>query len=254
MYFSVYVLQSRAPANFFCFDMSVFTYCLAGETNSEDLSLALSSEQSVERTRGREVPADSGPDILSNTNLPTVKAIQQEPSPASRHECQPVPKNLERTLKLVAISPYQLVKRPAGDQPVVVLNHPDADIPEVARIMEVVNRYKGEVQRVVLSRRTVNALSAMNGEVPVLNDPTEARPDSAGQGKNCVQERFMLKLKLRRLSRKKYEVVGAVSPSRDAATRFRCWFCGRVFVSRDAWVIHRQRHLMEWKKPNCENS
>lgn len=191
--------------------------------------------------------ADSAPDLLSSTNLPTVKAIQQEPSPASGHQWQPVPKNLERTLKLVAISPYQLVKRPAGDQPVVVLNHPDADIPEVARIMQVVNRYRGEVQKVVLSQRTVNALSAMKGEVPRANDPTDARPDSAGQGKNCVQERFVLKLKLRRLSRKKYEVVGAASPSRDAAKRFRCWFCGRVFASQETWVIHRQRHLMEWK-------
>ncbi|XP_035519905.1 zinc finger protein 518A [Morone saxatilis] len=223
------------------------------EINSEDVSLALSLEQSVEGMR--EVPADSCPDLLSNTNLPAGKAIQQEPSPASGHQWQLVPKNRERTLKLVAINPSQLVKRPAGDQPVVVLNHPDADIPEVARIMEVVNRYRGEVQKVVLSWRTVNALSAMNSKLPKTDDPTDARPDSARHGKNSVQERFMLKLKLRRLSRKKYEVVGVASPSRDAAaTKFRCWFCGRVFASQETWMVHRQRHLMEWKRPNCENS
>ncbi|XP_073338315.1 uncharacterized protein znf518a [Pagrus major] len=220
----------------------------------EDVSLPLSSEPSVEGIRDGEVPADSCPDVLSDTNLPAVKAIQQEPSPVSGHQWQLVPKTQERILKLVAISPSQLVKRPAGDQPVVVLNHPDVDIPEVARIMEVINRYKGEVQKVVLSRRTANALSAMNGEVPQTNDAAEARPDSAGHGKNSVQERFMLKLKLRRLSRKKYEVVGAVSPSRDAVQKFRCWFCGRVFLSQETWMVHRQRHLMEWKKPNCENS
>lgn len=220
-------------------------FVFAGKISSEDLSLASSSEQSVETTRGGEVSAHSAPDLLSS--LPTVKAIQQEPSPASGHQWQPAAKNLERSLKLVAINPYQLVKRPAGDQPVVVLNHPDADIPEVARIMEVVNRYRGEVLKVVLSHRTVSALSAMKGEAPKANDPADAPPDSAGHGRNCVQERFVLKLKLRRLSRKKYEVVGAASPSRDAPTRFRCWFCGRVFDSQETWVIHRQRHLMEWK-------
>ncbi|XP_070833948.1 uncharacterized protein [Chaetodon trifascialis] len=221
-----------------------------GNINSEDLSLALSSEQIVEGVR---VPADCT-DLLSNTTLPVVKAIHQEPSPASEHQWQPVPKNLERTLKLVAISPSQLVKRPAGDQPVVVLNHPDADIPEVARIMEVINRYRGEVQKVILSRRTAIALSATNSEAQRTKDPTEARSASAGHAKNSVQERFMLKLKLRRLSRKKYEVVGGASPRRDAETKFRCWFCGRVFTCEESWMTHRQRHLMEWKRPNCENS
>ncbi|XP_040905860.1 uncharacterized protein LOC121189611 [Toxotes jaculatrix] len=227
------------------------------KVNLEDGSLALSSEQSYQNVvglRDREVPADSCPDLLSSTHFPVGKAIQQEPSPASGHRWQPVPKNQERTLKLVAINPSQLIKRPAGDQPVVVLNHPDADIPEVARIMEVVNRYRGEVQKVMLSRRTLNALSAMYSEVPETNDPSDMQPDSAGLGKNSVQERFILKLKLRRLSRKKYEVVGAASPSRDVATKFRCWFCGRVFANQEAWMVHRQRHLMEWKRPNCENS
>ncbi|XP_070696908.1 RE1-silencing transcription factor [Pempheris klunzingeri] len=219
-----------------------------GKKNSEDFLLAASSEQSVEGRRDRDVPADSCPDLLSSTKLPAGKAIQQEPSPASGHRRHLAPKNLERTLKLVAINPSQLVKRPAGDQPVVVLNHPDADIPEVSRIMEVVNRYRGEVQKVVLSRRTLNALSALNGE------DAETTRAAAGGGTNCVQERFMLKLKLRRLSRKKYEVVGAASHRGDAETKFRCWFCGRVFASRETWMVHRQRHLMEWKRPNCENS
>ncbi|KAA8584034.1 hypothetical protein FQN60_015242, partial [Etheostoma spectabile] len=216
--------------------------------NSTDLSLGLSSEPSnevVEGLGGREVPADSCPDLLSN--------IRPEPSPASGHRWQTLSKNLERTLKLVAMNPSQLVKRPAGDQPVVVLNHPDADIPAVARIMEVINRYRGEVQKVVLSRQTVNALAAMDDEAPEApeaNEPTEAQPDSAGHAKNSVQERFMLKLKLRRLSRRKYEVVGAVSPGRDVATKFRCWFCGRLFASQEMWTAHRQRHLMEWKRPN----
>lgn len=213
----------------------------------EDSYIALSAEhckKGIEGMRDGEFPEDPCSDFTSSTHFPG-KAIQQEPSPASRHGWQSVPKNLERTLKLVAINPSQLVKRPAGDQPVVVLNHPDADIPEVTRIMEVVKRYRGEVQKVVLSRRTLNALSAMNAVVPKTSDPANALPDSAGQGKNSVQERFILKLKLRRLSRKKYEVVSAVSPSRESAPRYRCWFCGRGFESREIWMGHRQRHLME---------
>ncbi|XP_068183265.1 zinc finger protein 518B [Antennarius striatus] len=212
-----------------------------GQRNSEESSLALSPDLGVD---GREVPPRSCPHLHSS---PAATAIQQEPSTPSGHSWQPHPKSLERTLKLVAISPYQLVKRPAGDQPVVVLNHPDADIPEVARIMEVINRYKGEVRRVVLSRSTARALSATNGAFPKTDQPTDTPLVSRGHSRNRVQERFMLKLKLRRLSRKKYEVVGTVPTGRDAAPEFRCWFCGRVFTSQEAGIVHRQRHLMEWK-------
>lgn len=184
------------------------------------MSLPVPSEETGKRTKDREALADSGPG----------------PTP------RPAPKGLERTLKLVAISPYQPVRRPAGNQPVVVLNHPDADIPEVARIMEVINRYKGAVRKVALSRTTLSALAAASADVPEAKDPTGGRRDG------CVQERFLLKLKLRRLGRKKYAVVGGARPGGGAAAvSFCCWFCGRVFVSQETWVIHRQRHLMEWK-------
>lgn len=152
----------------------------------------------------------------------------------------PTPKSLERTLHLAAFRPDQAVKRPTGSQPVVVLNHPDADIPEVSRIMEVVKKYKGEIHKVVLSKRTLKAM------------------DGRGDGeavKSLVRERFLLKLKLRRLSRKKFEVVnsGASSIRGERGQTFRCWFCGRAFGSRQVWLSHRQRHLLEWKSPNCEN-
>lgn len=210
------------------------------------MGLAVSSEHSVEKAREGEVTKDASQNVLSNGNLPARRAIQREPSPVSGHQWQPAPKNLERILNLVAISPYQLVKRPKGDQPVVVLNHPDADIPEVARIMEVVHRYKGEVRKVILSQRTVIALSALKGAVPTAGDPAVCQPDLGLCGRNCVQERFILKLKLRRLSRKKYKVVGTVTPSGDDCTRFRCWYCGRVFASQETCEVHRQRHLTEW--------
>lgn len=189
---------------------------------------------------------DTCQSVLSNGNSPAKRAIQRDPSLVSRHQWQPAPKNLERILHLVAISPYQLVKHPMGDQPVVVLNHPDADIPEVARIMEVIHRYKGEVRKVVLSQRTLVALSTLNGEASTLGDLADGQPASGTCSTNCVQERFILKLKLRRLSRKKYKVVGAVSPRAGDYTRFRCWYCGRVFASQETCELHRQRHLVEW--------
>lgn len=227
-----------------------FTFYFADKMGSCCGPSAKLSDRSIEGVKFGEVPVDSFTNILNKNHSPTGKAIQEEPSSAPGCWWQPVPKDLERTLKLVALNPSQLVKRPTGDQPVVVLNHPDADIPEVARIMEVVNRYRGDVQKVILSRRTLNALSALSSELPAADDLTEA----AWSGKNSVQERFSLKFKLRRLSRKKYEMVGVMSPSRDVVTNFRCWFCGRVFTSQEMWLAHRQRHLMEWNRPNCENS
>lgn len=237
--------------NLFTSLFAFFFFPLAGQRNSGDLSVAVPSGRPEERTRDGDVPADPGPGLGGNSDVPI--AIQPEPvaAAAAGSRRRPSPKSLERTLKLVAISPYQRVRRPAGNQPVVVLNHPDADIPEVARIMEVINRYKGAVRKVVLSRRTLRALSAAGAEVP--EDPTGPPAQCDGRHNSRVQERFLLRLKLRRLSRKKYKVVGGASPSREAAAAttaaisFCCWFCGRVFRSQETWVLHRRRHLMEWK-------
>ncbi|XP_061818422.1 uncharacterized protein znf518a isoform X2 [Nerophis lumbriciformis] len=203
-----------------------------------------SGAESIEQSgHSREVPPDSCTNLLSNG---AEKAIQLEPWPAFVPYRQPVPKSLERNLKLVAISPSQLIRCPVRDQPVVVLNHPDADIPEVARIMQVVNRYKGDVQKVILSRATLTALSD-------TNNCTNTHTQPPWHGENLIRERFILKLRLRRLSRKKYEVLDPVSPSRDVVKKFSCWFCGRVFDKQEVWMVHRQRHLMDWKRPNCEN-
>ncbi|XP_049591764.1 uncharacterized protein [Syngnathus scovelli] len=171
--------------------------------------------------------------------------------PAFVGHWQPAPKSLQRTLKLIAMNPSQPIRRPVRDQPVVVLNHPDADIPEVARIMNVVSRYRGDVHKVVLSQRTLHALSALTDDGTKRYLDAESRP--LRRGENSVKERFVLKLRLRRLSRKKYQVVGGLSPKRKTAEKFTCWFCGRVFGEREVWMLHRKRHLMDWKKPNCEN-
>lgn len=202
------------------------------------MGAAVSPETTDERTRDEAASADSEPGLCSHGDVPTALALQLERRPA--------PKSVERILKLVAINPYQPVRHPAGNQPVVVLNHPDADVPEVARVMEVINRYKGAVRKVALSRRTLNALCGASGAVPEA-EGAMGGPPQPGEGSSSVQERFLLKLKLRRLSKKKYQVVDGHSPSREPALRFGCWFCGRVFTSQEMWVTHRQRHLMEWK-------
>ncbi|KAM4607910.1 uncharacterized protein znf518a [Polymixia lowei] len=230
-----------------------------GKTPSEALDPAVSSleqsDLSAEVKRKRELSKDHCPELPSKADRPSSQTIQQESSRGTVCRWQPAPRNLERTLKLISLSPTQLIKRPFGDQPVVVLNHPDADIPEVTNIMEIVHRYKGEVQKVVLSRKTLKALLAMDGEFLGENDRRSA-PNSSPRRKclgKSVQERFLLKLRLRRMSRKKYQVVSAVSDSSDLV-RFRCWFCGRAFSNQETWIGHRQRHLMEWKGPNCEES
>ncbi|XP_054877675.1 zinc finger protein 518A-like [Poeciliopsis prolifica] len=216
-----------------------------------DLSLERPAEQSDQGSKCEEASTDFSQHLLSGVQSPGAEASQREPSAAvaARPQWHLVPKHQPRTLRLVAVNQSQPVKRPAGDQPVVVLNHPDADIPQVARIMEVVNKYR-QVRRVLLSRHTLRALSVLSGggAAAMTNNLMD------DQGKNSVQERFTLRLKFRRVSRKKYEIVGVASPGRDASSRISCWFCGRVFASQEEMMLHRQRHLMDWRKPNCEKS
>lgn len=193
-------------------------------------------------------PALSPPPFVALTQdaLPSDSSLRSSTSETSPSHPPlpgtPAPKTVERTLHLVALNAAQLVKRPTGVQPVVVLNHPDADIPEVSRIMEVVKKNKGEIHKVVLSKRTLNAISGHGF-------------DDAAQ-ETTVRERFLLKIKLRRLSKTKYKVVtrGAASVHGGGGQAFRCWYCGRVFGSQEVWLSHKQRHLREWKNPNCENS
>ncbi|KAA8581141.1 hypothetical protein FQN60_002722 [Etheostoma spectabile] len=127
-----------------------------------------------------------------------VRSRETYPSPKANSASKPKEKTQET------------VKCPRRYQPVVVLNHPDADIPEVANVMKVVNRYKGAVTKVSLSQKTIQALaelatiwknSSTKGGSSRSDDP---RPRPV---QSSVRERFLLKLKLRKKSKKKYEVV-----------------------------------------------
>lgn len=160
---------------------------------------------------------------------------------------QPVARDVPTSLRLIPYSSSQSVRIPRDNQPVIVLNHPDTDIPEVTNIMKVVHKHKGAVQRVVLSRKTLRALSDFNCDAfrnnLIANCHASHRRREWPNG--TVKERFSLKLRLKRVCGRKYTVVPTVSESVVLQPTFTCWFCGRVFRNQEAWVGHGQRHLME---------
>ncbi|KAM4624655.1 zinc finger protein 518A isoform 1-T3 [Polymixia lowei] len=208
-----------------------------------------------QRKRRRKPLFDELPVSVHKARRLTSKTLTEKETPVL---WQPVAKEVERTLRLSPFSSLQPVKCPRRYQPVVVLNHPDADIPEVASIMKSVNRYRGAVTKVSLSRQTVQALYDLSQiGVPGKKSLTKG-PFSQNNGprprpvQNLVRERFLLKLKLRKKSKKKYEVVKTVSSSAEQPSVFNCWFCGRLFNSQEDWIGHGQRHLMEatrdWNK------
>lgn len=207
---------------------------------------------------------DSSQSNLQSTQDPTTKSSEksviksrmQDAAPRSKEPelqssmpyWEQVPPATERTLKLMPVYSSQPVKVPRLNQPVVVLNHPDTDIPEVASIMRSVQRHKEAVQKVLLSQGTVKALTEFNCE-PLFNSTARSLHSRLVRPQGTVKERFILKLKLRKCGGK-FEV--APSGSEVSQLSFRCWFCGRVFRTQEAWIGHGQRHLMEatrdWSK------
>ncbi|KAM6067308.1 zinc finger protein 518A isoform 2-T4 [Chlamydotis macqueenii] len=155
-------------------------------------------------------------------------------------------KETVRTLKLLPFNSKQLVKCPRRNQPVVVLNHPDADVPEVVNVMKTIAKFKGHVLKVSLSKRTIEALLQ-----PAFRNPLDVTTDGLSQKRHRtikpispVKERFVLKLTLKKTSKNNYQIVKTTSDNTLKA-RFSCWFCGRIFDNQDNWVGHGQRHLME---------
>lgn len=198
-----------------------------------------------QRKRRRKQLFDELPTVVYKARRLSNKVVTEK-EPAAYWK--PVAKDVERTLRLAPFSSLQMVSCPRRYQPVVVLNHPDADIPEVANIMKVVNRYKGAVTKVSLSKKTLEALSEI-GAQDNISSTKGASPQShcptPRAVRSSVQERFRLKLKLRKKSRKKFEVVKHLSARKRDPAVFQCWFCGRLFNSQEDWIGHGQRHLME---------
>ncbi|XP_056152780.1 zinc finger protein 518A [Lampris incognitus] len=207
-----------------------------------------------QRKRRRKTMFDEIPVSMHKARRLASKTLTEKETPEL---WQPVAKEVERTLRICPFSSLQQVKCPRRYQPVVVLNHPDADIPEVASIMRSVNRYRGAIIKVSLSQKTVQALSELNqsgeGNKSLINhNMSQINGARHRPVHSFVCERFLLKLKLKKKSKKKYEVVTKLSRSAEQSSVFDCWFCGRRFNSQEDWIGHGQRHLMEatrdWNK------
>ncbi|NXD75448.1 Z518A protein, partial [Halcyon senegalensis] len=155
-------------------------------------------------------------------------------------------KETVRTLKLLPFNSKQLVKCPRRNQPVVVLNHPDADVPEVVNVMKTIAKFKGHVLKVSLSKRTIEALlqPAFCNPLDVTTEDLSRKRHRTIKPVSPVKERFVLKLTLKKTSKNNYQIVKTTSDNTLKA-KFSCWFCGRIFDNQDNWVGHGQRHLME---------
>ncbi|KAJ7984630.1 hypothetical protein DPEC_G00356760 [Dallia pectoralis] len=217
----------------------------------EGLSKSPLAPRLSQRKRRRKALFDELPEHSPKARRPSTKAVTEKGAPTF---WQPVPKDAERTMRLYPFSSRQEIKCPRRNQPVVVLNHPDADIPEVVSIMRSVNKYKGAVSKVALSPKTIEALSEI-GPAGFLG---KRNPSSQSIGlrlrplESRVRERFLLKLKFRKTNRKKYKLVKSSSRGAMSSSIFACWFCGRLFNNQEVWIGHGQRHLMEatrdWNK------
>ncbi|KAM9286733.1 zinc finger protein 518B [Cariama cristata] len=144
-----------------------------------------------------------------------------------------------RRLRLVPLRMDQLIKCPRRNQPVVVLNHPDVDSPEIINVMKTINKYKGQVLKVVLSERTSSCLGVKRYRKRLTLQNVETG--------NQAKKQSMLKMKLKKTHKNNYQVVEA-SPAETLQCLFKCWFCGRVYMDQEEWISHGQRHLIEATK------
>ncbi|NWT64609.1 Z518B protein, partial [Prunella himalayana] len=144
-----------------------------------------------------------------------------------------------RRLRLLPLKTNQLIKCPRRNQPVVVLNHPDVDSPEIINVMKTINKYKGQVLKVVLSERTSSCLGVKRYRKRLTLQNAETG--------NQAKKRSMLKMKLKKTHKNNYQVV-ETSPAEALPCLFKCWFCGRVYMDQEEWISHGQRHLIEATK------
>ncbi|XP_038677454.1 zinc finger protein 518A [Scyliorhinus canicula] len=149
-----------------------------------------------------------------------------------------------KTLRLVPFDHGQLIRCPRRNQPVIVLNHPDVDVPEVVNVMKTIKKCRGNVLKVVLSKRTICALLNPCGSMQVAAKGFLIKQYKKIKPVSPVKERYVLKLKLKKTSKNNYQIVKTLS-NKTIEAKFSCWFCGRIFENQEDWVGHGQRHLME---------
>ncbi|XP_062852450.1 zinc finger protein 518A [Trichomycterus rosablanca] len=242
--------KSAKSSRFSSQQLCMYSLKAIPDSSQSNLQPSPLTESPVSRKRQQDPTTQSSQEPVSKSRTQTAPKTKEHELQASVPYWEPALPATERTLRLMPVYSSQPVKIPRLNQPVVVLNHPDADIPEVTNIMRSVHRNKGAVQKVLLSQGTSKALSELNCE-PFLNSAA-ARSFHSRRAwpQGTVKERFILKLKLKRFLGSKFKV--APSGSKMSQSSFRCWFCGRVFRTQEVWIGHGQRHLMEatrdWNK------
>ncbi|XP_062964183.1 zinc finger protein 518B [Cynocephalus volans] len=184
------------------------------------------------RLLSRTVPIGRNKGKLVNVSKKKNK-IQADPSCCLK---DPTIFQVARQLRLIAAKPDQLIKCPRRNQPVIVLNHPDVDSPEVTNVMKVINKYKGNVLKVVLSERTRCQLGIRRHHVRLTYQNVEEA--------NQIKRQMMLKMKLKKVHKNNYQVVDSL-PYDSSQCMFKCWFCGRLYEDQEEWMSHGQRHLIE---------
>ncbi|XP_066488453.1 zinc finger protein 518B [Tiliqua scincoides] len=159
-------------------------------------------------------------------------------SPQSQEDCYIINVDpiLTRCLRLIPFKKDQLIKCPHRNQPVVVLNHPDVDAQEIVNVMKIINKYKCNVVKAVLSERTINCLGVKRHHGRL----TFQSFDRVTQMKKLNA----LKMKLKKIHRNMYKVINS-SPAEASKQTFKCCFCGRTCVDQEEWISHEQKHLME---------
>ncbi|XP_074443700.1 zinc finger protein 518B [Larus michahellis] len=237
--------------------------CLPNQSEPDAQSRSISLRQRPKReasvknnNRRTGVPFPKSSDV-SKQSKPYSKSQLGPKNKVKQASCRELPKRKTRTqseassgsdtlylltarrLRLVPLRMNQLIKCPRRNQPVVVLNHPDVDSPEIINVMKTINKYKGQVLKVVLSERT----SSFLGVKRYRKRLTLQNVETGNQGK----KQNMLKMKLKKTHKNNYQVV-ETSPADTLQCMFKCWFCGRVYMDQEEWISHGQRHLIEATK------
>ncbi|XP_064567862.1 zinc finger protein 518B [Zonotrichia leucophrys gambelii] len=204
-----------------------------------------SKQTSVAFQKGSDVSKQSKPYSKSPKNKARQTRFRELPKRKTRAQSETTSSSdmsyllTARRLRLLPLKTNQLIKCPRRNQPVVVLNHPDVDSPEIINVMKTINKYKGQVLKVVLSERTSSCLGVKRYRKRLtLQD---------GETGNQAKKRSMLKMKLKKTHKNNYQVV-ETSPAEALRCLFKCWFCGRVYMDQEEWISHGQRHLIEATK------
>ncbi|XP_056346001.1 zinc finger protein 518B [Oenanthe melanoleuca] len=182
---------------------------------------------------------------LSPKNKAKQPSFRELPKRKTRAQLETTPSSdvshllTARRLRLVPLKMNQLIKCPRRNQPVVVLNHPDVDSPEIINVMKTINKYKGQVLKVVLSERTRSCLGVKRYRKRLTLQNAETG--------NQAKKQSVLKMKLKKTHKNNYQVV-ETSPAEALQCVFKCWFCGRVYMDQEEWISHGQRHLIEATK------